>query len=215
MKSVVRSALSGYRKPNQPLSSHNQWEQSFVESAGEADVAKQADAIYTMIRESFRFKRKDTSFSKDGPVASIRTPDFDVNISLTQHPDQADQYLLRTDVVTIRRPEIVDDPNFLNIFSKYCDRVVFAMAGGLDIEAKIDEIEETDSLANSIEYDPDCTEFTLRLPGTGILVRANERQIVFKLDRNGDLTTLLAKTRNTLSQLAAANITLGLPFHPD
>ncbi len=203
--------LSGYRKPGQPLSSHNQWERLFVESAGEAEVAKQADAIYTQIRESFRYKRKDTSFSKDGPVASIRTPDFDVNIALMQHPDQADQYLLRTEVVSIRSPEVVDAPDFLGIFTLYCDQVVFAMSGGLDIGAKIDEIEEVESLVNSIEYDSDCTEFTLRLPGTGIVIRATGDRIVFTLDRNGDLKTLLGKTRTALSHLATANITLGLP----
>ena len=85
------------------------------------------------------------------------------------------------------------------------------MAGGLDIEAKIDEIEEVESLVNSIEYDPDCTEFSLRLPGTGIVIHATGDKIVFTLDHNGDLKTLLGKTRNALSQLAGANITLGLP----
>jgi len=210
IKGPVRG-LSGYRKPGQPLSSHNQWEQSFVENAGQNEVASQAETIYTQIRESFRYKRKDTSFSNDGPVASIRTPDFDVNVSLMQHPEVADQYLLRTDVVSIRRPEVVDDPKFLNIFTRYCDRVVFGMMAGLDLEAKIDEIEEVESLAGAIDYDPDCTAFTLRPPKSGIVIHATSDRIVFSLERGGDLKALLAKTRDALSKLADDKILLGLP----
>ena len=87
--------LRGYKKPKQPLSSHSPWERSFVEQAGEAEVGEQATEIIDQIRSSFRYKRKDLSFSNEGARASIKGPDFDVHVSLTQDRNDADKYVLK------------------------------------------------------------------------------------------------------------------------
>ncbi len=205
--------LGGYRKPPQPLGSGSQWEQDFVCSAGHAEVSSHATGIYQQIRELFRFKRKDSSFTHEGSLATITTPDFDVNLSLEQNPDNAGQYLLRTAVSSFRRPEVIDEPDFLKIFSPCCDRVEFDLVKSIDLEQKIDEIEEIDALVDAIDYDPECSWFTLKIPGNGIVIRATSGQIVFSLDEGGDLETLLQKTRAALSRLAGEKILLGLPTH--
>lgn len=207
--------LKGYSKPKSPLCNHNDWERSFVESAGARDVTEQATSIFELMREAFRYKRKDLSFSNVGPTASIKCPDFDVNISLSQDPDDAERYFIATEVRSFRNPLIVEDVSFLAIFTKYCSRVVFEMAGFLDLEAKIDDIEEIDALAEHLEYDPECTEFTLKLPDAGINIHATEKQIVFALDRHGDLKQLLGNTQKAFAKLAGNRIQLGLTGKSD
>lgn len=209
MRGRVRE-LRGYSKPKTSLSTHNDWERDFVEKAGAAEVTAQATEIFEKLREMFRYKRKDLSFTNVASTASIKGPDFDVNICLIQDPDDAERYLLSTEVRSFRNAEAIDDPRFLGIFSKYCKRVVFELAVNLELESKIDDIEEIECLASNLEYDPECTEFTLRMPEAGISIYATETQLVFSLDGPGDLKLLLDNTQKAFSQLSGNRINLGL-----
>lgn len=202
--------LRGYSKPRTQLTSHNDWERDFVEQAGAAEVTAHATDIFEQLRESFRYKRKDLSFTNIASTASIKGPDFDVNISLYQDPDDAEKYLLSTEVRSIRNPAVIDDPNFLAIFTKYCKRIVFELDSNLDIESKIDDIEEIEAMAKHLDYDPECTEFTLRLPNPGIVIHATVDRIVFALDSQGDLKLLLGNAQKAFAQLAGNHINLGL-----
>ena len=202
--------LRGYSKPKAPLANHNDWERDFIEKAGSAEVTAHATDIFEQLRESFRYKRKDLSFINIASTASIKGPDFDVNISLTQDPNDAEKYLLTTEVRSFRNSEVIDDPNFLAIFTKYCKRIVFELETNLDLESKIDDIEEIDALAEHLVYDPECTEFTLRLPKPGIIVHATEDKMVFSLDSPGDLKLLLGNAQKAFAQLAGNRINLGL-----
>jgi len=202
--------LRGYSKPKSPLGNHNDWERDFVEKAGAAEVTTLATEIFEQLREVFRYKRKDLSFTNVASTASIKGPDFDVNLSLSQDPEDADLYLLTTEVRSFRNPTVIDDPNFLAIFTKYCRRVVFELETNLDLESKIDDIEEIDALAKHLDYDPECTEFTLRLPSSGIVIYASGNQMVFSLDTAGDLRLLLGNTQKAFAQLAGDSINLGL-----
>ena len=202
--------LKGYSKPKASLGTHNDWERDFVEKAGATEVTSLATEIFEQLRECFRYKRKDLSFTNIASTASIKGPDFDVNISLSQDPEDADKYLLKTEVRSFRNPAIIDDPNFLAIFSKYCKRIVFELEANLDLESKIDDIEEIDALASNLEYDPECTEFTLRLPEPGIVIHASGNEMVFTLDSQGDLKLLLGNTQKAFAQLAGNSINLGV-----
>ena len=202
--------LKGYSKPKTSLATHNDWERDFVEKAGSSEVTFLATEIFEQLRECFRYKRKDLSFTNIASTASIKGPDFDVNISLSQDPEDAERYLLTTEVRSFRNPAIIDDPNFLAIFTKYCKRIVFELEANLDLESKIDDIEEIDALAANLDYDPECTEFTLRLPEPGIVIHAAGNQMVFTLDSQGDLRLLLGNTQKAFTQLAGNSIHLGV-----
>lgn len=202
--------LRGYTKPKTPLATHNDWERDFVEKSGAGDVTAHATEIFEQLREFFRYKRKDLSFTNIASTASIKGPDFDVNVSLSQDPDDAEKYLLTTEVRSFRNATVIDDPNFLAIFTKYCKRIVFELEANLDLESKIDDIEEIDALAAHLNYDPECTEFTLRLPDAGIVIYASGDRMVFSLDSQGDLKQLLGNAQKAFAQLAGNSINLGL-----
>lgn len=203
--------LSGYVKPSKPLSTHNRWEQNFVEEAGAKEVEDLGAQLFEKIRRAFPFKRKDIDFQKGGSSASIKTPYFDVNVSLAQDAEAADQYVLTTEVSAFRRPEIVTDPAFLALFNLHCDTVVMDFGSKLELEARIDEIEDVDALAGCLDYDTDCTEFTLRLPGSGVVLHATADRMRFSHAQQGDLTMLIANIQTALTQLAGANVQLALP----
>lgn len=202
--------LSGFVKPKVQLSTCNDWERNFVESAGSGDVSTQSAELFELLRDLFRYKRKDLSYTCTGATATIKGPDFDVNVSLTQDDEAADYYVMQTEVRSIRSIDMLDDPRFLAAFTKHCKKIVFELEGSIDIESTIDDIENVDLLIKYLEYDPDCSYFTLRLPDVGVVLHATSRQMTFSLDGHGDLKALLQKTRSTIDRLAGDAITLGL-----
>ena len=210
IRGLVRE-LRGYQKPKTPLATHNSWEQAFVEKAGESEVSQQATELFEQIRRSFGYKRKELSFACEGSQASIKTRDFDVNLALTQDTHAADCYVLRTEVAAFRRPAVVDDEMFLQIFSQYCDRVVVELKASVDIQAKIDEIEELESPQLSLTYDPAGTTFTLQMRETGIVIEATADRMIFSLTGKRDLAQLVRHTHRAVAQLARDHIALGLP----
>lgn len=203
--------LSGYKKPKQPLGVHSRWEREFIQTAGVREVSEQAEALFEEVRRSFDFKRREVSFASEGPTASIRTPAFDADLSLDQDPLDATRYLLSTQVSAFRRPEIVSDPEFLRIFEERCDRVVIELETPLDVEAKIDEIEDSDALADDLEYDRDATYFTLRVPGLPLRMHATSTRVAFISDGRRDLAALIQNASKAVAYLAGAGTSLRLP----
>ncbi|HEV7282066.1 MAG TPA: hypothetical protein VGN57_17825 [Pirellulaceae bacterium] len=203
--------LSGYKKPKQPLGSGTRWEREFVQSAGVREVSEAAEALFEEIRSSFDFKRREVSFACDGPTASIRTPAFDVDLSLDQDQDDATRYVLSTQASAFRRPEIVSDPEFLRLFNERFDRVVIELETPLDVEAKIDEIEDSEALADQLEYDRDATWFALQLPGLPVRMHATASRIAFLSDGRRDLASLIQNASQAVAYLAGAGATLKLP----
>ncbi|MEQ1826457.1 MAG: hypothetical protein ABL921_10955 [Pirellula sp.] len=202
------SELSGYSKPRGSLSTHNDWERAFVENAGRNEVTQRATGIFEQVRELFRYKRKELSFANPGTAASINGPEFDVHLSLAQDPEDAERFVLRTEVRSFRNPTVIEDPRFLSIFSKYCHQVVLELETPLDIETTIDEIEEIEADNLHLDYAPDCTHFTLRLHG--IVLSANAERMVFSLDGLGDLKLLLESSRKLIEQLSRQRVSLGI-----
>lgn len=203
--------LSGYRKPKQPLGSGTRWERELVQSAGVREVNEAAEALFEEIRTSFNFKRREVSFACEGPTASIRTPAFDVDLSLDQDPEDPTRYLLSTQASAFRRPEIVSDPEFLRIFNERFDRVVMELETPLDVEAKIDEIEDTEALADQLEYDREATYFTLSLPGLPMRMHATAARVAFLSEGRRDLASLIQNASQAVAYLAGAGASLKLP----
>jgi hypothetical protein len=193
------------------LTSFNSWEQAFIEQAGAGNVSDQATAIFEQLRTAFGYKRKELSFACEGAQASIKTRDFDVNLALRQDSTAADQYVLCTEVAAFRRPEVVVEPSFLQLFAKYCDQVVIQLKKRLDIAAKIDEIEEYNSADFKLEYDPECTRFTLYRCESGIVIDGRVDRISFSLPGKRDLGSLIRHAHQAVAQLAEGKIMLGIP----
>lgn len=200
--------LSRFSKGRKEPDSHGSANARWVEEMGNAEVSAQATEIHEGIRASLGYKRKEVSFNVDGAGASILTPDFDVNISLIQHPDDPAMYRMTTEICNFRRPEVVTQFAFVDIFSKYCDRVIIDLAEPLNLEDKIDELEDVDALRKNLEYDAECTHFTLRLPEFGLVLKAVPTQLRFTQVPRGDLEELVTRTSAAMAHLAAEKVSL-------
>lgn len=193
--------LSGFSRFHRSPEEHSPGARRFVQAAGGQDLAARAAMLFQSIRSGFRFKRKEIALACDGGAASIGTPDFDVVLTLEQDPKIAEHYRLLTEVSGFRREDIVNTPEFLAVFADCCDTVVVRFAKAIDLEEKIDRIEENDELARFLDYDSEYRWLALRLPH--LLLEVTPLQMTCRLPGEANLGQLVARTQEALARFSA------------
>lgn len=206
----IRS-LSGFKKSHREPDGHFSAAEQFVKRVGHEDVKSQAEEIATALKAAFNYKFKDVDFACDDGAATIKTPDFDVNVWIQQDTGDPSAYVLTTDVSAIRRQSVVMEDEFSDVFSRYCDTVVIELSRPVNVGDKIGQIEDIKELAEHLEYTPDGDELTLDLPGEGIRLGLTARQMTICRLGGGDLKTLLTNAQKGLTKLAGSGVLLMLP----
>lgn len=204
------SQLSGFkRKSHTEPTYYTRASILFVEKVGEPDVAELCEEMYQSIRKHFDYKFKQLPQAKDAASASIKSPDFDVDITLAQSEEDFSEYYIST-TVRILEPNIISDDRFLQVFSKYCDTVVFELSSDLDLVEVIDQIENVEELRESLNHDADLTYLDFSLSDVTIDVRVEQHRICFSTPKRSKLSQLLKSTIAGVQSLNASKIQLNL-----
>lgn len=180
----------------------------FICNVGHDNVKQHAEQIYGKVTKAFGYKRKDVSYDCEDAQATIKTPDFDVTITIKQDEDDPGGYVITTEVGVFRRPQVIGETPFLDTFSSTCDRVVIDLARPIEIYNTIDAIEENEELAKHLEYAPNGDWLTLSLPQTQIVMHVTATTITCTRQKGGDLKLLLKGTAASFALLGAAKATL-------
>ena len=203
--------LSGFKKGHRIPDGHFGATEAFVKRIGQKEVKEQADEIHDSICATFGYKRKDIGYDCDDGTATIITPDFNVNLSIGQAPDDARRYVLVTEVGVIRRPAVVMEEGFSDLFSRYCDTVVIEFSRGLNMADKIDDIEDVPELKKHLECEPDGSSFTLDLPSPIIRISVTADRMTLSLPGSRNLQALLGNAQRALTVLSGSGVVLLLP----
>ncbi|NQY31982.1 MAG: hypothetical protein HRT56_02265 [Coraliomargarita sp.] len=86
--------------------------------------------------------------------------------------------------------------------------VLFEQA--VDLDSKIDRIEEIDSLADCLDYAPDASEFELKLPSLDLRISVTSTQMSFQLLTLSNLGKLLECSQKAFEILTEAGFGLKL-----
>ncbi|MGZ0708349.1 hypothetical protein ACWPKO_08425 [Coraliomargarita sp. W4R53] len=189
---------------------HSDAAQNFVRKAGHPDVKSAADDLYADIRHLFSYKRREFDYTCEDGFAWIKTPDFDLQIKVDQCPDDPKNYLLTTEIVALRTESIAADERLHACFSHHCDQLVVEFASPIQVEDKIDLLEDIPELAAALSYEPDGSAFELKLPKLDLLIQVNESDMTFSLLTLRDLGKLLDHSQKAFDILASAKFGLRL-----
>ncbi|MDD5299441.1 MAG: caspase family protein [Gallionella sp.] len=187
--------------------------EAFVQSVGVVEVDTRGTSLWDELKGAFNLKQKDIQYSSSDSDVSITTPDFTVEISLTQHPTQITQYRLRTEVKDIRHPEIVTQENFQEVFSSYCNSVIVEFKNNnFPVEDMINQIEDIPELSPFLKSNPTASSLTLNLtsPAPELKILISKRSMKFSLPRStgGNLGLLLGNLKQAVTFLSGAGVTL-------
>jgi len=197
---LVRN-LSGFQKGHRVPDRHFGATENFVRKIGHEKVQQQADTIFKDLRAAFAYRRKETVYDCVDGAATIKTPDFDVDLSINQDPTDPGGYTTTVEIGNIRTPDVVLSPEFSDVFSDHCDTVVISLSRPLDVEEKIDDIEANASLRGFLDYDAECTSFTLKLTSPNITIHVTENEVTLRLRGSKELSALLQGLQTALGTL--------------
>ncbi|MFT5837266.1 MAG: hypothetical protein ACI9ZV_000770 [Candidatus Azotimanducaceae bacterium] len=202
--------LSGYQKHHHVPDSHSDAAQGFVRKAGHPDVKDAADSLFAHIRSLFGYKRREFDYTCEDGFAWIKTPDFDLQLRVDQCPDDPKNYRLTTEIVALHSDAIASDERLHSCFSQHCDQLIVEFASPIQVEDKIDAIEDIPELAEALSYEPDGTAFELKLPKLDLHIEVDESAMAFSLLTLRDLGKLLDHSQKAFDILASAEFGLRL-----
>ena len=157
--------LSGYRKGYRLPDLGDPRADEFIQKAGATELHEAGEALFQRIKDVFGYKRKEISLSQEG-AASIQTVDFCVHLSLVADPDNNRHYLMSTEVTDFIEPDVLQGPQFADVFNQHFDRLVFEFPTQADIEEVIDRVEDLDQPDRvTVSYPSDASECTVSLVG--------------------------------------------------
>lgn len=202
--------LKGFRKCHQVPDLQYEAAQDFVRKIGAEDVKSLADQIYNDIREVFGYKRKEFEYSCHEGLAEIQTPDFSAQVRIDQCPDDPKYYLLTTELTELHNEAIAGNPALHACFNNHCDVLTVIFPTGINVEEKIDAIEDNEAFAPYLSYEPDGSRFELKLPDLDLRIEVDESSMRFQLLTLRNLTKLLDHSQRTFDILTKYNFDLRL-----
>ena len=198
--------LQGYQRNHRLPSGHHAAAQAFVRRVGHPEVQQLAERLYADIRSLFAYKRREFAYCCEDGFAAIKTPDFDLHISIQQCPTEPHNYQLSTELSAVHQPAIAAEAPFINCFTPHCDTVVVDFPQPIDLNDKIDAIEEIPDMAAALDYQPDGGAFELKLTALDLHIRVTPMRMSFQLLRQRNLGILIAHSQKAFDILTAAGL---------
>ena len=202
--------LGGYQKHHHVPDGHSDAAQNFVRKVGQAEVKEAADSLFINIRNLFDYKRRDFHYTCENGFAWIKTPDFDLQIRVDQCLHDPKNYLLTTEIIALHTETIATDHRFHNCFTQHCEHLIVEFASPIQVQDKIDTLEDIPELAKAMTYEPDGSAFELKLPKLDLHIQIDESAITFSLLTLRDLGKLLDHSQKAFDILACAEFGLRL-----
>jgi hypothetical protein len=198
--------LKGYQKNHHLPDSHHPAAQAFVRKVGQENVKELVDLFYTDIRSQFGYKRRDFQYTCEDGFGCIKTPDFDLQVRIDQSPEDPKNYQLTTEIVALHNPEIADDERFHACFTHHCETLIVEFPGSINIDEKIDAIEEIEEIAQYLSYEPDGSSFELRLTPLDLEIKVTESEMSFQLLTLRNLNKLIEHSQKAFEILTAVGL---------
>jgi hypothetical protein len=198
--------LRGYQKSHHLPDGHHPAAQAFVRKVGHEDVKEAIDQFYTDIRSLFGYKRRDFQYTCEEGFGCIKTPDFDLQVRIDQCPLDPKNYQLTTEIVALHTPEIATDDRFHAGFTHHCETLIVEFPGSINIDDKIDAIENIPEIADCLDYEPDGSAFELKLAQLDLHIHVSESEMSFQLLTLRNLGKLLEHSQKAFEILTAVGL---------
>ena len=202
--------LKGFKKQHHVPDAQYEGAQDFVRRIGAEDVKLLADSIYNDIRQAFGYKRKEFDYTCHEGLAEIKTPDFTAQIRIDQCPDDTKSYILTTELIELHNEEIASNPALHACFNNHCDVLWVTFPTGINVEEKIDAIEDNEAIADCLSYEPDGSSFELKLPDLDLRIEVDEESMRFQLLTLQNLSKLLEHSQKAFDILTECGFELRL-----
>jgi hypothetical protein len=166
-KEIIDSikTLSGFKKHHKVPDHVTSSTELFVKNIAEEELKTVVEKVFSKIKNSFNYKRKDIKPEHNKGEGRIITPDFEFYIGINQSADDPAEYVERLECYNISSDKLVNSKEFNEVFSNYFDTIKFDLKNSINIEEIIDVIEEIEPENIKLNYPPDCSYCEILIDG--------------------------------------------------
>jgi hypothetical protein len=132
----------GHKPPKEISSYHDGW----IKSIAKELIEEELNDIAKELKQRLKYKRKDIEepIIDDG-AGQLSTVDFDYIITISQSNESADTYILTRSIENFKNSDILNNPEFNELFKDTFDELELRLSKKLNVENIIDKIEEIDN----------------------------------------------------------------------
>lgn len=155
-KTLIKE-LSGFRKHHR-VSAKEAPSLAWLAELALDDLNRDLEETFSKLRSGFGFKRKElTATDPIENIGEVSTPGFTYEVSVSPIEDQPQKTLWRRAISRITDADSVTGPEFEETFGKQFNILELILKEPVDIEDIIDEVEDCDDPAVSVDYEKDTS----------------------------------------------------------
>jgi hypothetical protein len=164
-KSLSVRSLSGFKKWHRVPNAVNRATTDFLNSISQSELEEQVQIFFAILKKGMKYTRKQLEVVNNDGAATIFTPDFSLEITLSLVPEDPSQVLLKVEMVNITNFEMLLSKSFNDAFAKTFDKIDFQYSIPFPLEGMIDSLEENAGASVHLDYPFDLSFCRVKIEG--------------------------------------------------
>jgi uncharacterized caspase-like protein len=196
---------ANHKAPKQIDSYHERW----IKKIATELIEEELNEIAKTFKQKLKYKRKDIEAPVvDDGAGQLSTVDFDYVITVTQSQDRADKFILTRSIENFKNSDILNDPDFNEIFSDTFDELELRLNKRLNVANIIDKIEEIDNEELiSVEYEQtDTTNCRISIKGFAGQIVLTETTFSIQMNRKNSPQNLVLSCQGAYQSIGQQGV---------
>jgi hypothetical protein len=174
---------------------------AFLQLIGAAEVEKEGEALFRLIRQEFDYRRRDLRASAIPGAFTLITPDFTLRLWIEGDRESPNQAIIQREITELKSAELIQSAAFANAFSTSISRLCLTPTKRIEVEELIDRLEENSEWRKGLDYPPDASRLSLRWAENGPALQVNKKEVTFTRGADDDLLVFLQTGCRVLAEL--------------
>jgi len=187
-------ALAGFKKQHHTVpDAVNAATSAFLGKLCAGELAAEAEQWFQRTKSAFGYKRAELTLELASPAAVLAAKDFTLEIAYALEAADPAGYSVTHTLHNLSGGELVEQPEFEELFARMFEGMVFGLTKGTPVEAVIDAVEaraRADGL--TVSYPSDCRHCVLAVVGVDAAVVCDGATLEMRFPRPGSPRELVA-----------------------
>lgn len=159
-----------------------------------AELAAEAEGFFQRAKTALGYKRADLALAVTSPGAVLTARDFILELDYALRPDDPARFVVTRTLHGVGGATVMAAAGLNEVFAGQFDRMVFALARGVRVEAVIDAVEARDGAGGlTVRYPSDCRQCVLAVAGVAAEVVCDGATLALRFPRAGAPRELVAE----------------------
>ncbi len=185
--------LAGFKKQHHTVpDAVNAATTAFLGKICTPELTAEGERFFQAAKTALAYKRADLALEVTSPNAVLTTKDFTFELTYALEPGNPASYGITRTLSQLRSGELVELPEFNELFAALFTGIVFSLTKQVRVEAVVDAIEargEEDKI--SVHYPSDCRHCVLSVEGVAAQVVCDGATLELQFPRAGSPLELI------------------------